>query len=525
MNKKITTYMLGATLTVAVAFASCSKDTEIEYRDVIVHDTVRISDNSSTTPEDLPYTVSESGQINTEVSGAIIVNEKDVMIDYADPEKCNIIKRKVSVLKSVGWRRKWVIDCPIMSAFAIDPNDKEHVDTTKTVDNVTLINRGHIEIHTKNIVECYKEQLVDDDNENREFEYIRMMGLVASGKNCVLINDGVIDVYFDHDPSVTCTVYCFTMAGDYGSNIINNGTINFKGNGSSRTRMRGIGVTGSHATASNRGTMNMQVENAEDSRMITAGSDTTNILNDGIMIARQPGNTYGMTRYGTNNIVNNGYISITETPVPNGQSCVLADGSKFICGIYENENKNRFSVTPPAINRGTIEINIEDGCDKVYQGYGMMFHELSPEYDLSISIVNDGVIKTSQSGSVHHDMAEAGFITTDNSYTKPGVMYLGHWNTRLRDFSSTHDLFLAKGVEMHFGGGLISLTKPSDYVDGTKYSVAPEAIMYCVPNSGKYDYINTYKGYETIEFDTNEKEIEISWDTENQTVSLNKISI
>ena len=76
MNKKSTTYMLCAVLIVTVAFLSCSKDTEIEYRDVIVHDTVRISDNSSTTPEDLPYTVSESGQINTEVSGAIIVNEK-----------------------------------------------------------------------------------------------------------------------------------------------------------------------------------------------------------------------------------------------------------------------------------------------------------------------------------------------------------------------------------------------------------------------------------------------------------------
>lgn len=474
-------------------------------------------DNDKTTVPELPA----QAQMNSPVNGSTITNEGKIVIGL--DEKDFFYQRKADVLKAKGWVSKTVTDCAAMNDIPYF-DGKNEVDTTKSVDNVTLINKGVIEIHTKKIVELYESQTVDpelEDETGRPVEYVRMFGICSTGKNCTVINEGTIEVYFDHDPNTSIWVYCFAMAGGQGSKIINKGTIKFRGNGSRRTRMRGTAITGANATAINEGTMDIDVEMAEDSRMITCGTNRCTIINDGIMKGKVPGSLFGMTHYGTNTILNRGNINLTSIPVPDGQTSILTDDMKFVCALYNVYNQSR-QVIPPMVNEGIIDVCIQGtaASDSKFQGYGMLF-DLIGGNRISGGMTNDGIISVSQTGPIHFDMGEAGFKCTDKVLGLDPPMLckvkLGHWKTRFRDFSTTKDLFVAKGLELDLTESYIDLVKPESYVVGTAYSVAPEALVY-EATSGKFglDII----GYDQLTFRSADEKVKLNWDKDKQTISL-----
>ena len=457
------------------------------------------------------------GCIYTEESGSTLVNSGKIVI--GTDEKDLVFTRYASVLKPNGWKVKKVMDCAAIVSLAFVEGENVQ-DTLKSVDNTTLINKGTIEIHTKKMVELYESMIYNpDDNADQadSYEYLRMFGICASGVNCTLVNEGLIDVYFDHDPNTPIWVYCFAMAGGEGCNMVNKGIIKFHGNGSCRTRMRGIGMLGNNAIGNNEGTIEMDVEMAEDSRMITCGSDFCTIENNGVMKGRMPGTLLGMTHYGNNTIVNNNLIDLTSVGIPEGQRSVLTDETNIVCGFYEAYNMSRTEI-PPMINKGTVNIHIEGSATMAdtNQGYGMMCDMISA-CKKNVDIVNEGTIRVSQAGSKHYNMAEAGFICRDGTNNAPCHITLKDWNTTLRDFSQTHDLFLAKGVVMDFSKGVIHLNKAKRYVDGMFYSVAPEHLLY---NIGGDDFIYEYNGYDNLVFDNINNQYIVNWDKENKTISL-----
>ena len=461
------------------------------------------------------------GQLHTDVSGAKVVNTGKIVIGLDDNDLA--YTRIATILKPNGWKQKNVIDCSGMFAIPLVAGENKE-DTLRSVDNATLINLGTIEIHTKKLVEKYKSVLYDPENSDPQedaYEYLRFFGITSTGANCTLINEGLIDVYLDHDPNTPLWVYCFAMAGSEDSQIINNGTIRFRGNGSRRTRVRGIGIMGNGATGINEGTIEMNIAMAEDSRMITCGTDHCDIINNGIMKARVPGTLLGLTHYGLNTIVNNNLIDLTSTPIPEGARSILDDNVNIVTAFYEAFNKSRRDGIPPLVNKGTVNIRIEGATSTAesFQGYGMMVDMIS-DCNRSLTIVNEGTIKTSQSGPIHYNMAEAGFICREDTKEVPCHIVLSQWNTTLRDFSRTRDLFLAKGVDMDFSAGDIRLTKPEGYVDGTFYSIAPEHLMY---NAGEgNDFIYEYHGYDQMIFSAADSHTKINWNKENQTISLTK---
>ena len=491
-------------LSIAVLFSvACSKD----------------DDEKDIEPE-IP---AESGQLNTDVSGSTITNTAKIVLGLRDDDF--IYQRYASVLKAQGWVPRLVTDCAAMNDIPYLA-DKREVDTTKSVENVTLINKGTIEIHTKKIVEQYEQQTYNpestESDEARPIEYLRVFGMCSTGSNCTVINEGTIEIFFDHDPNTPIWVYCFAMAGGKGSQIINKGTIKFMGNGSRRTRMRCIAITGAGATAINDGKMFMNVDMAEDSRMITCGENRCTIINDGIMKGRVPGSLFGMTHYGVNTILNRGNINLTSIPVPEGQTSIIENGVKIVCGFYNVYNQSR-QVIPPMINEGIVNIAIEGtaASDDAFQGYGMLY-DLIGGNRITAGMTNDGIINVSQTGPKHFDMGEVGFKCTEKVLgVDPPLLCkvkLGHWKTRFRDFSTTKDLFVAKGLELDLTDSYIDFVKSESYQNGTPYSVAEDALVYEASN-GKFGC--NIIGYDKLTFRSADEKVKINWDKDKKTVSLN----
>lgn len=466
--------------------------------------------------KDLPA----SGQLNTGVSGTTITNTGKIVIGLKDDDV--IYSRTASVLKAMGWMPRLVYDCAGMNDVPY-LEGKNEVDTLRSVEDVTLVNKGVIEIHTKKIVELYEKQTYNPEAETEDdanpIEYLRVFGLCSTGKNCTVINEGTIEVWFDHDPNTPIWVYGFAMAGGEGSQIINKGTISFRGNGSRRTRMRGIAITGQGASAINAGTMDIDVAMAEDSRMITCGENLCTIVNEGEMKGRVPGSLFGMTHYGTNTILNRGTINLTSIPVPQGQTSILEEDLNVVCAFYNVYNQTRKTI-PPMTNEGTVNICIEgdESTPESWQGYGM-FYDLVGGNRTEAGLINNGTIRVAQSGPKHFDMGEAGFrcraFAAANFACK---VQLGHWRTEFRDFSKTKDLFVAKGMEMNFANGIIELVKPADYQDGTSYSIAPESLIYEASNGTT---ICKWSSYDLLTFQPADPEhVSMDWDRVKQTISL-----
>lgn len=464
-------------------------------------------------PEEPDPTPTKDDVLWTDVSGSTLTNTGNIVIGDMQGDLTYV--RETVILSGAGRTVEVMLECPAMSAI---PLTNGYEDTLRTVENVTLINKGTITIHTKNIVEHFKDKVRTTDNPDRPYYYLRLIGLFG-GSNCTLINEGLIDVYFDHDKNCPFTVYCFAMIGGEGSTITNNGTIHFHGNGSPRTRLRGVGTFGDYVTSTNNGTMKAEVEMVEDSRMMTSGGSYSFFLNDGEMIMRQPGRLFGITRYGDNSVINNSLIDITSVDEPSWATGVVDEEDHCACGFFEPLNPTHQAM-PQMVNNGTINVRIE-GSDKTHpmtQGYGIYFDVMGPSRKV-VDVINNGTINVSQSGPQHFNMAELGIVTRlalKDDYS--GSIKLRNWHTTLRDFSQTKDLFLIKGGNMDFTGGKLLLERAAGYTDGTAYSVAPEALVY---NAGGEGYIFTYTGYEelTIESAYPERQ-DLHWDEDNQMVSL-----
>lgn len=368
-------------------------------------------------------------------------------------------------------------------------------------------------------MERYKDQIQTPDDPERPYTYLRLLAMFA-GTNSTIINEGIINVYFDHDPSVTSTIYVMGMNGGGNSSMINNGEIHFYGNGSVATRLRGMATFGNSISAFNNGVMTAELDMCEDARMITTGGTKSNVINDGTMQMRLPGYILCMTRYGDSNLINNGVVDLTMVDLPEGYTAVGNAENPVVCAMYDPLSGGRTQM-PSLVNRGSISIAIEgsERSNSVSQGYGMYCDLMGAGGgDLQVNVINDGSIKVSQSGPVDFRMAEAGFITRPAVREETCCIKLGRWNTTLRDFSQTQDLFYGQGVNMDFGGGELLLKKGEDYVDGTSYSVAPEALLY---NGGRTMFRYEYSGYENFEIKAaDESNVNLTWDKENNQVSL-----
>lgn len=494
MKKLIGLWLLGALL---FAVSSCSEDDD---------------------PICVP--VEEEEILITGESGTTVVNTKDIVLGVSEEDVA--FEMSSTILTTGGRVTETTLNCCAMAGVNLTGEGEIlKMDTLNKVKNVVLINRGTITVHTKDMVERYKDLIQTPDDKERPYTYLRLLAMFA-GENGTIINEGVINVYFDHDPSVTSTIYVMGMNGGENASMINNGEIHFYGNGSVATRLRGMATFGNGISAFNNGIMTAELDMCEDARLITTGGTQSNVINDGVMRMHVPGYALCMTRYGNSNLINNNEVEMTLVDMPEGYTAIGNGAYPVACAMYDplaggNDQKS------PLINRGTIRITIEgsERSNPASQAYGMYCELMGAGGGNSqINVINDGSIQVTQSGPIHFNTVEAGFVTRPTVGDEACMVKLGRWNTTLRDFSQTHDLFLGRGVNVDFGGGDLFLSKAEDYVDGTFYSVAPEALVY---NAGDSNFRYEYSGYENFNIQAaDESSLSLTWNKENNQVSLSE---
>lgn len=460
--------------------------------------------------EDNPITLESefSPEMFTATSNSTLVNTK--MINIGNVTDDTIFEMYSTILTTSGKVNEYTLNVCGMAAVSLKDGaqDQQH-----PVTNATLINKGTITIHTRDLVEAYKDQIQTPDDLTRKYKYLRVIGLYA-GDNSTVINDGVINVYFDHDPDFTGMVYVMGLVSGDGSTVINNGEINFYGTGTVTTRMRGVATFADNIKIENHGLISADVQMADDSRAITTGGTFSDVYNDGTIRLRLGGTVCCITRYGNTKIVNEGLIDITSTSVPEEYD----NGSnKMISALYEPLTGSRNGM-PAMINRGTIVLTMDNTApaDPNRMMFGMLFDLQAPGGEIwNVNIINEGKILVNNPGK--YMMCEACFMGRPTSAAGVCTITMGTWKTRLRDFTKKRDMFNAMGVNMDFSKATLLLEADEDYVPGTAYSIAPEAIM---TNMGGTTYRYEYSGYDEMDVQSATEGMTLVWDKAAKTAAL-----
>lgn len=305
---------------------------------------------SSCSEDEEPVFVPEEEEeiLITGESGTTVVNTKDIVLGVSEDDV--VFEMTSTILTTSGRVTETTLNCCAMAGINFTDNGGMlAMDTLNMVEDVVLINRGTITIHTKDLVERYKDQIQTPDDPERPYTYLRLLAMFA-GTNSTIINEGIINVYFDHDPSVTSTIYVMGMNGGGNSSMINNGEIHFYGNGSVATRLRGMATFGNSISAFNNGVMTAELDMCEDARMITTGGTKSNVINDGTMQMRLPGYILCMTRYGDSNLINNGVVDLTMVDLPEGYTAVGNAENPVVCAMYDPLSGGRTQMPSGAVS-------------------------------------------------------------------------------------------------------------------------------------------------------------------------------
>lgn len=449
----------------------------------------------------------------TDRSNVTVVNSESIQLGTNPDDR--VFKMHSTIMNQNGRVVETTLNCCAMAGV---PLKGDEVDSTRTVENVTLINRGIIEVHTKDLVAQYADSIRTPAFPHRPYQYLRLLVMYA-GKNSTVVNEGTINVYFDHDPELKGTVYVMGLVGGEGSSLINNGEINFYGTGSVATRLRGMATFGSDISALNNGRMTADVALSEDARMITTGGDRSNVINNGTMRLRLPGTVLCMTRYGDSNLINNNLVDITYVAPPEGYQLELGTEQALACALYEPLQASRKGM-PGLLNRGTIQVRIE-GNERMSphaQAYGMFTDLMGAGAEKhEVHITNDGTIHISQSGPMEYRMAEAGFVARSTATRGACNIHLRRWKTTLRDFATEGHLFLAQGAKVNYSGGHLVLEKGDHYDASRSYSVAPEDLVF---RTGGDSFRYEYSHYDHLKITPARTDLPLVWDKESQTVGF-----
>ena len=516
MNKFTKFFMIPSLVALSI-LSSCSKDKDIEYRDIIVHDTITETETIETEKIIGYYTGTTPFYIHKK--DTVVVNYGD--IEVGKVENDTVFDMVSKLLGPTGYYEEHTLNCSAFGSMSLKPDEDGTLvlDTKETpVTHTTLVNRGTITVHTKDLVEKYKDLIKTPDHPERKYEYFRII-VLFSGKNSKVVNEGVINVYFDHDPEIQSTIYVMGLLAGNGGEIINTGEINFYGHGSKFTRMRGVGTFADNLSIVNDGVIKAEVEVAEDSRGITTGGTYTNVVNNGTIDMKLPGTLYGITRFANNNIINNGKIILTSVDAPEKYRL---ETTKNVAGLYDPINGAREGLLSPMINRGEITINAESTQEEGLYA-GMLFDVQSATSQIMISsyldihIENEGLITTTKQKE-ETQISEAAFYTRNENFN--AVISLGHWKTYLRDFSTTKDLFYTNKVNFKYGASKFVLLAPENYNFGTAYKITP------VAQFGDIDVAKiNLTDFESMQIVSGDSEkYKVNYDKDNFKVSLTSIN-
>ena len=461
---------------------------------------------------DAASSVKTQGQIVIDKSGQTFVNNHRIVIGL-DGEAATY-KQMGTIFLGKSKQKAPLLEC---SAVLIGRLNNDEVDTVANVSNVTFINRDTIEIHSKGLVEKYAHLVRDAQHPDHPYQNMRMLAMSSEGEGNMMVNEGVIDIYLDHDPTTGINVYGIGMIGKHCNTFINRGKIRFHGMGSPKSRVRGMASMSDNVMFVNDGSIIIDVKMTDDARMITSGGDYNDIINNGTMEGRSSGTMIGMTRYGDSHITNNGAIALTVETMPTGYQSTLSSTDKFACGLFEFLNAKRKHIAP-VNNKGGIVINLNDNTDDQWKAYGLCVNMLIPcEADFTVNNVGT-ITLTNRNTANNYSMAEVG--TINRTANKANIrINVGKWHTSLRDFTGKNGLFHGSHVTMDFSKAEFVFEKQPGYTYGKQLSVSPETLLYCADGETP---TNQYIGYDNMKIVGKDGNIQVDWDKNSKKVSLKK---
>ena len=326
--------------------------------------------------------------------------------------------------------------------------------------NATLINRGIIDIHFKEIYDLYMERKAKtDDPDNYNNDTVRCYAM-AAGTGSMLINEGTINVYMDQDIEAGVSLYGCAMWANAHSLMINRGEIHFIGNGSWQSYIRGVGSMDSHLQVINEGEITVDLERAYQTRILHTAGQYGSLTNNGVIRVKTGGRIMVLGCLAGTRMTNNGTIEITSlaTFLENKVSYHY-QFDPLATAMYEHFLPNDLP-TCPTVNRGIIKVRLcgteASGPNAVAFGFYCMQVGTKGETPVHL-MVNEGSVEVTQEGPVQYHTAEVG-VNMQSVGDFPVNVKIGRWKTRARDFARTRDLFICRSAKFDLSEMALELT-------------------------------------------------------------------
>ena len=365
----------------------------------------------------------------------------------------------------------WVQNVCMAGMAALEPNP-ERPDEMQFAAHATLINRGTIDIHFDEIYRYYMKQKAKTTTpDDFRFDTVRCFAMLA-GPDSLLINEGTINIYVDQDIEAVVSLYACALWGTARSLMINRGDVNFIGNGSYQTYVRGIGSMADNLQAINEGTVTVKLDRAYQTRILhTAGKGGT-LLNRGKIRIDTCGRIMVFGALMGTRMENDGVVDVLARAVFIKNIVPYHYQFDPLATVFYEHFLPNTEPTSPTVNRGSIKVHLAgselSGEHAVAFAFYLMqikpYKEESPVHTL----VNEGTIEVTQEGPCRYLTAEVGINIQspgDNAFR----VKIGNWNTRKRDFASAKDLFVCRSAAL-------DLTDLPDWIDR-------ETCVYQIPAS------------------------------------------
>ena len=347
-------------------------------------------------------------------------------------------------------------------------DDAENPGRHHLAPNATLVNEGVIEIHLREMVEAYKEQIkATPDAEKGLYRFIKCFAM-AAGKDSMLINEGLIRIYFDQGLESDTPVYGETLLAGEDSTIINNGEIELIGEGSYATQARAIAVPANNMTIINNGKITLDMERASTVRILATTGLGGVIANYGTIHVKSSGRIMTIARFANTHILNEGTVDIvSKARYIEQKVSFLFQSYPLACAFYEHSFPNATPV-PPIINKGIVKVHLEGSEESTPHAvaFGIYSEMVGPEKQVH-RMENTGTITVTKSGPYDFLTAEVG-ANVQSAKDFPYPIEIGEWHTTARDFAQTRDLFVCRS-------GIFDFSHAHLYLEGDGNTINVEA--------------------------------------------------
>ena len=396
--------------------------------------------------------------------GSYVVNLDHLSI--REPEAENLFIYRYAAGKQFNENRK--LQNNVICGLVALTDDPHSPGDKMLAPNATLINKGVIDIHFK---ELYAAHLRQAAAQGSSYQVDALRGYaMAAGVNSLLINEGVINIYMDHDAEAETTMYCCAMWAEANSQLINRGEIHFYGNGSWQSLVRGVGGVADHLHVINEGLITVDVERAFQTRVLHTAGMQGSLWNRGRIDVRVAGRIMTLGSVTGTHMVNDGEINVTSlATMVEGKIPYLFSFPPMASGMYEHFRPGT-ALPAPIVNRGSIRVHLvgseASGPDAIAFGfYYQMEDKDQGETPVRVA-VNEGTVEVTQEGPQKYITGELG-VNMQLKEDNPVTLKIGTWKTHKRDFAQTHDLFVCQSAQFDFNSLHLVLEDDSAPTDKT----------------------------------------------------------